>query len=129
MASKQRISDVLGRMFDAVNKKDLDALDQAVDDAVAADFLEHGHEGGDHATTPNEIKQVWRGTFDSLPDLEVALEDLIVEEDRAAVRGIRRRTDPETGKRQRSWFIGFYRLAGDKMAEEWSAASPRQDEA
>ncbi|HYN93029.1 MAG TPA: ester cyclase [Pilimelia sp.] len=108
--------------FDALHRGDLDALAEL----VAEDFIAnlpglpeplHGRE------TWQAGVQVMR---DGFPDLQVDLEDIFGAGDKVAVRVRFRGTHtgpfqgiPPTGRSVSFSSIEIYRLAGEKIAEEW----------
>src|SRR5437899_12851450 len=72
------------------------------------------------------FRQFTSAFFTAFPDLQTTIEDLMAEGDKVAVRQTWRGTHtgnfqgtPPTGKRVTFTSIEVYRVAGDKLAEEW----------
>jgi len=95
---------------------------QAADEVLAPDYLDHG------APTPGleGFKQLFAIIGGIYPDIQVAIEDMIAEDDKVAVRLSVRGTQkgsfrgfPATNK-QAAWTgMDFIRLSNGKMVERW----------
>lgn len=111
---------LLRRMLDALNRRDLDV----VDEVVADDVVIRGTEGeirGRDALKADTAKYL--GAF---PDLTVALEDLIAEGDRVVARTTVRGTHtgelegiPPTGRAVEVADVDIYRIQEGKVVEAW----------
>ena len=62
--------------------------------------------------------------YESMPDLQVTIEDTIAEGDKVMCRNIWRWTDASSGAKMR--FRGFvlWRFEGNKIAERWATVAP-----
>jgi steroid delta-isomerase-like uncharacterized protein len=110
------------RRFEKVfNEKRLDLADEF----VSPDYIHHGGLA-EPASGLEASKQRWAMFFAAIPDLCSAVEDVVAEGDKVAVRWMAEGTHggdlagmPPTGKRFRTSGISIYRLAGGKVAEQW----------
>jgi predicted ester cyclase len=106
---------------EAYNKNNLDDLDEL----VAADLITHSLMPG----LPPSLeggKQIHRMTVAALPDLHVAIDDLLAEGDKVVMRFTATGTFkneflglPPTGKPIKFTGISIFRLAGAKIVEHW----------
>jgi steroid delta-isomerase-like uncharacterized protein len=99
-------------------------LDRA-EDLVAPDFLDHAPLPG-QAPGLEGAKRKWAMYLNAVPDLRVAIEDLVAEGDRVAVRRSYEGTHqgellgiPATGRQLRVGGISIFRLAEGKVTEHW----------
>ena len=112
---------IIRRYRDAHNQNDMAALDEI----VAADLITHsqlpnvpsGREGG---------KMVHQGSLAAFPDGQTTTDDLIAEGDKVVERFTLVGTQkgdffgvPASGKPVTVNGISLYRIAGEKIAEEW----------
>jgi steroid delta-isomerase-like uncharacterized protein len=106
---------------EAFNAGDLDFIDEV----LAADYLDH-QAGPGAPAGPAAFKSFVRAFRATFPDVQVAVEDLVAEGDRVALRVILRGTQrgalgpiPATGLTVE--FAGYhvYRVADGKVAEHW----------
>lgn len=105
---------------EVINAGNLDAID----DLVAADYIDHDSEGGreGYRRTMIAVRSMFSG-------LHMTVHDTVEQGDRAAARFTVTATHtgefmgiPATG-RQVSWNgIGIIRVAGGKMAERWNVS-------
>jgi predicted ester cyclase len=92
-----------------------------------ADFVGHGGAGTfDHGAAINEAKG-WRAAF---PDLTVAVDLILAEDDLVSVRWTARGTNtgsgngiPATGKSAKTSGTTVFRLVDGAIAEEWTAGN------
>lgn len=82
------INSIYPRLADAVNRGDLDALDEI----VAPNILNHGADPDD-LRGPERFKRSFRGLIAACPDLRVTVEQQVAEGDWVAVRWTDRGTD------------------------------------
>ena len=129
MVTEQQIREILRRWLDALNAKDWDAFDRLVDEAVTRDYVGHLPGAQDPVRGPEGVKQYFRGVIKALPNYRGTVEDVLAAGDNAAVRFTARRTDPVTGKAQRSTVVLISHLQSGKFAEDWEVAGPWEDEA
>jgi len=129
MVTRQKVKEMILHLFEAVNSGDLSVLDRLSEEYFAADYVWHFPGVTDLPPGPAGMKKVNREILADNPNFTVMLDDLIVEEDKMAIRCTMQRTDPSTGKAQHGFFLTFIRLAGDQFAEEWELISPWEDKA
>lgn len=98
-----------------------------VDELVAEDFLNHAAPPGKQRGRQG-LKDVVRMFEGAFPDFRYAVEDVISEGDKVAVRDVFRGTHqgdfmgvPATGNRVSMEAIHIYRLSEGKLAEHWVA--------
>ena len=98
------------------------------DELIGANVLEHQQQPGvsPDAAGPELVKQIARFYRSAFPDLQIAIEDLIAEEDRVAARVTISGTHqgemlgiPPTGKRVEVSSIDIIRFEDGKAAEHW----------
>ena len=98
------------------------------DEIVALDYV--CHDAGDPfpARGPEDVKRIVRMLREMLPDLRIAVEDMIAEEEKVVVRYTALATDTRgfmgrapTGKAIRTRAIQIFRFADDgKIVESWA---------
>jgi predicted ester cyclase len=121
------MTDDLKRIYqelaDAVNRRDLDALDQIFD----RDLINHGADP-DEPHGAGHFKQIFREFIAACPDFQVTVEDTIVEGDRLVVRWMDAGTHtgaplfgaPATGKQIIMTGIDILRIRNGKIIERWA---------
>ena len=114
------------RAFEEVaNKGDL----AVVDEIIAPDFVRHDLGGGPDLVGPEGVRRLMAAQRAAFPDLQLAIEQLILQGDMAVARYTGRGTHQgpflgvaPTGK-QVTWAgVNLYRIAGGKLAETWQLA-------
>jgi predicted ester cyclase len=87
----------------------------------AADFADHGADvpPGMPPGPEGAIAYV-AGALKRFPDLHVAIEDMIAEEDRVVVRNHWTATDSQTGKKLEFRGIVIWRVAARQIVERWA---------
>ena len=114
------------RAFEEVaNKGDL----AVVDEIIAPDFVRHDLGGGPDLVGPEGVRRLITAQRAAFPDLQLAIEHMIVQGDMAVARYTGRGTHQgpflgvaPTGK-QVTWAgVNIYRIAGGKLAETWQLA-------
>jgi predicted ester cyclase len=120
------ITDDLKRIYAelaaAVNRRDLDALDQIFD----PDLINHGADPDEPRGTYH-FKHIFREFIGACPDFQVTVEDTIVERDRLVVRWIDTGTHtgaplfgaPATEKQIILSGIDILRIRNRKIIERW----------
>jgi len=118
--------DLYRRYISALVIKDGEALDQALDQVLAADFIAHDLPGG-QVDGRSARKAFRRQVHIGFPDQTLTIEDLIAEDARVAARltavwthlgefrGI-----PATGRRITAEVFDIVRVAEEKIAERWT---------
>ena len=104
-----------------VNPKNFRVRDEVLADNFVAHFPGHAPIHGIEA-----FREFTSAFFTAFPDLKAAIEDLVAEGDKVAVRQTWRGTHtsdflriPPTGKQVTFTSIEVYRVSGGKLAEEW----------
>ena len=114
------------RAFEEVaNKGDL----AVVDDIIAPDFVRHDLGGGPDLVGPEGVRRLMAAQRAAFPDLQLAIEHMIVQGDMAVARYTARGTHQgvfqgvaPTGKQVTWRGVNIYRIAGGKLAETWQLA-------
>jgi steroid delta-isomerase-like uncharacterized protein len=121
--TKNNLKSIYQRFADAVNRRDLDALDQIFD----PDLINHGA-GPDEPRGAYHFKQVFRNFIAACPDLQVTIEDSITKDDKLVVRWTDTGTHtgapllgvPATGKQIILTGIEILRIRDGKIVERWA---------
>ena len=129
MVTEKQFGASLQRILDALNARDWDALDRAVDALFTAGYVWHLPGARPPVRGPEEVKQVFRFLVNATPGYRATIEDLVAAETKSAARLRVRRTDPETGKAQQRTSIMINHLEDDKFVTGWQLASEWEDEA
>ena len=100
-----------------VNKKNV----QVGNLNFAADFVDHGADmlPGMPPGPAGAIAYV-SGALQKFPDLHVAIDDMIAEDDRVVVRNHRTAADSQTGKKLEFRGIVIGRIAARQIVERWA---------
>lgn len=113
------------RFVDILNTNDAALIDKTIDESVTPGLLFHAPVPFG-ATGPQALKNVMAALHEAFPDLHVAVDDLIAEDDkvvgRQTVTGTHRGDYmgvAPTGKSVRYNEIFIFRFAGDRVAEIW----------
>ena len=117
------LKSIYQRFADAVNRRDLDALDQIFD----PDLINHGADP-DEPRGAYHFKQVFRNFIAACPDLQVTIEDSITKDDKLVVRWTDTGTHtgapllgvPATGKQIILTGIEILRIRDGKIVERWA---------
>ena len=121
--SKNDLKSIYQQFADAVNRRDLDALDQIFD----PDLINHGGDP-DEPRGAYHFKQVFRNFIAACPDLQVTIEDSITKDDKLVVRWSDTGTHtgapllgvPATGKEIILTGIEILRIRDRKIVERWA---------
>jgi steroid delta-isomerase-like uncharacterized protein len=113
---------IVRRFFDElINTGDVSAAPRVLSPDHVAHFA-----GFPQAMDLAGLIEASRNYFGSFPDLHVTIQDLLAEGDRVAVRWTWTGTHrgpfmgvPATGRHVDGAGMGLYRLAGDRIAEQW----------
>ena len=117
------LKSIYQRFADAVNRRDLDALDQIFD----PELINHGADP-DEPRGAYHFKQVFRNFIAACPDLQVTIEDSITKDDKLVVRWTDTGTHtgapllgvPATGKQIILTGIEILRIHDGKIVERWA---------
>jgi steroid delta-isomerase-like uncharacterized protein len=116
---------VFRRLDDAINSRDAEVIAKTIDEVVAPDLLFHAPVPTG-ATGVQALRQVWVVLLRAFPDLHVAVEDVIAEDDKIVVRNTVTGTHqgeyrgvPPTGRSVSYQEIFIVRFAGGRVAEIW----------
>jgi steroid delta-isomerase-like uncharacterized protein len=100
---------------------------EAVDELVAPNFVPHSWPGT--GAGPGELKKAMQRVFTGLSDVSMAIEDIIAEGDRVAVRLIAHAVHsgefmgmPASGKAYTISEIHIFRVSDGRIAEHWGQA-------
>lgn len=127
MSTAQEASNkaTLSRFEDAISTGDAEVIAKTIDELVEPDVLIH-MPLPIQATGAQALKQIWAMLLRGLPDLHVALEDLIAEGDKVVSRNTVTGTHqgeyrglPPTGKSITYNEIFIFRFANGRLAEMW----------
>jgi predicted ester cyclase len=119
---KDDLKRVYQELVDAVNRRDLGALDQIFD----ADLINHGADP-DEPRGAYHFKQIFSQFIAACPDLRVTIEDAIAEDDKLVVRwsdlgmhtGAPLLGVPATGKQIVLTGIDILRIRDGRIVERW----------
>jgi steroid delta-isomerase-like uncharacterized protein len=115
----------VGRFDDVVSTGDAEVISKTIDELVEPNVLIH-IPSPIQATGAQALKQVWAMLLRGLPDLHVAVEDVIAEGDKVVSRNTVTGTHqgeyrglPPTGKPITYNEIFIFRFANGRIAEIW----------
>ncbi|MDQ3657461.1 MAG: ester cyclase [Chloroflexota bacterium] len=123
MVSLESNKTLVRRWYDEfVNEHDVDVLDNLLAPGFASHFLSDAP-----GRTRDELKEIDGRMFASFPDLRIAVDDMVAEGDRVAVRYSSQGTHrgdalgvPATGQAAEGTGMDFFRIADGKLAERWA---------
>ena len=121
LMSLEENKEIVRRMFEAVNERNLDVLDEL----VAPGFIDHKHQ----SRGLDVLKQTIANIFKSIPDFSEKTEDIIAEGDKVWVRLINTGTHSNefmgiapTQKKFVINSVDIFRIANGKIVEGWSVS-------
>lgn len=124
-SSKDINKAAFGRFHDAVNSGDLELIAKVIDDVVDPDLVFHAPVPSG-VTGVQALKQVWVTLLRAFPDLHVAIEDVLAEDDKVVYRNKVTGTHqgeyrglPPTGRSVTYDEIFIVRFADGRIAEIW----------
>ncbi len=123
MSTEQNKS-VLLRWMDAMNKKDVTALEKLADEFFTADFIEHDPGFPDWGTGPAGVKKFVYQVLQDSPDMQVTLQDMMADGDKVISRFTVNTTDAATREPVNLLVIAIDRFVGGQIAEEWELGVP-----
>ena len=115
---------VLRRWLEGCDTRSLSVMETLADELFTADFIVHNNAQPAAVVNPEGMRQYVRGTLENMPDLHIAIEDMIAERDRVSSRLTISGTDASTGKPACRLTMAIYRFAGGKIAELWTLGVP-----
>lgn len=101
-----------------VNRRDADAICRN----TTADFHDHDGPGGKPIDREGDLRMM-QGMYQAMPDLHVAIEEMIAEGDKVVCRNIWRWTDKASGRPMHFQGFVLWRFEGDKIAERWATVT------
>lgn len=90
---------------------------------MTPDFFDHDGPDGKPAGMEKD-ETMMRGMYQAMPDLQLAIEEMIAEGDKVVCRNIWRWTDQATGKKMQFHGFVMWRFEGEKIAERWATVTP-----
>jgi steroid delta-isomerase-like uncharacterized protein len=117
------LASIYQKIADAVNHRDLDALDQIFD----PELINHGADPGEPRGA-HHFKHVFQDFIAACPDFQVTIDDSITKEDKLVVRwtdtgthtGAPLLSVPATGKQITLTGIEILRIREGKIVERWA---------
>ena len=112
--SLEKNKDIIRKMVEALNKKDLAVIDEFVDEFMALNFVDHSSQvqGRENA------KQGYRLVLKDFPDLHRTIEDIIAEGDKVwfleTITGT-----ASSGKKMDATALNIIRIVNGKFVEGW----------
>jgi predicted ester cyclase len=108
---------------DFVNKREADVIRKN----MTQDFYDHDGPGG-KPTGVDGDEQMMNAMYKSMPDLRVAIEDMIAEGDKVVCRNVWRWTDATSGNKMEFHGFVLWRFEGNRIAERWATVTaPAQE--
>ncbi len=93
---------------------------------MTPDFYDHDGPGGKPTGVDGDEQMMLR-IYESMPDLQVKIEDILAEGDKVVCRNVWHWTDLASGKRMQFHGLVEWRFEGDKIAELWATVTPPKD--
>ena len=112
--SSEKNKDIIRKMVEASNKKDLAVIDAMLDEFMALDFVDHSSQ----LNGREKSKQEYAIMLKEYPDLHRTIEDIIAEGDKVwfleKVTGI-----SSSGKKMDATALTILRIVNGKFIEGW----------
>lgn len=89
---------------------------------MTPDFYDHDGPGGKPTDAAGD-ERMMIAMYKAMPNLRVAVEDMVAESDKVVCRNIWRWSDA-SGKEMRFQGFVLWRFDGDKIAERWATVTP-----
>ena len=89
---------------------------------MTSDFYDHDAPGG-KPTGVDGDEQMMIAMYKGMPDLHLAIEDIIAEGDKVVSRNIWRWTEPTSGRKMQFHGFVLWRFEGDRIAERWATVT------
>lgn len=128
MVTEQQYRETLQRILDILNTRNWDALANEVDDLFIADYMRYLPGLPEPMRGVEAWKESMRIGLEFIPDYHATIEDVFVAGDKAVVRLLLQRTDPDTGKSQHAMDIMISYMEDGKFAKEWQVLAPWEDD-
>jgi steroid delta-isomerase-like uncharacterized protein len=116
---------IVRRFIEAYNKRDLNSVDELVDESVAPDYFDHTNQ-----VDAKGLKQLMKMGFKAFPDWHETIKDIIAEGDKVWVLLSYTGTHkgeflglPPTGNKITATAVDIYRIAKGKLAEYWNVTN------
>ena len=103
------------RFFDYFNARNIDAIDQWIDDYVAQDFVNHSPVQNE-ATDRQGLKEMIRTLFRMAPDMTITIEEMVFENNMLCFRTVLRGVGP---KNELMGMV-MVKFKDGKAAQRWS---------
>lgn len=107
--------------YTAVNTHDLNEIDRAVDKYYVPDYVLHDPMVPNFSGGAATVKQLVRGSLQTLPDVHITIETMLAEGDAVAIRSLVAGTQPD-GKPLKFSVMSITRFVNGQIAEEWELA-------
>ena len=115
---------ILRRWLEGWDTRSLSVMETLANELFTADFIVHDNAQPAVVVGPEGMRQYVRGSLKNMPDVHIAIEDMIAERDRVSSRFTVSGTDASIGKPVCKLTIAIYRFAGDRIAELWILGVP-----
>jgi predicted ester cyclase len=89
---------------------------------MTPDFYDHDGPGG-KPTGVDGDEQMMLAMYPSMPDLRIAIEDMVAEGDKVMCRNIWRWTDTKSGRKMQFHGFVLWRFEGHRIAERWATVT------
>jgi len=113
----------LRRWLGALNTRNMSTIDAAADEIFATVSVIHNSTNPELAGSPEDVKQAMCALLKNMPDVHIAVEDMIAEGDKVACRKVVHGAPASEGKPVSFFKLAMYRFAGGKIAEVWDLSA------
>jgi predicted SnoaL-like aldol condensation-catalyzing enzyme len=103
------------RMYEAFNTHDFGAAETI----FSADFVSHPL----GTTGPGSVTKAWTGLHTMFPDIQVTVEDMLIDGDRAAVRTTLHGIPADAAEQPPPTMIEIFRVRDGRIAELWGVST------
>ena len=114
---------VLRRWFDALNHKDLKALEKLADETFTAGCFILGS-GSMAELGPEGVKKWLHQVMENPANMHITIDDMLAEGDKVTIRFTVQDIDPASGEPISSIHIYIYRMVAGQIAEIWAVDLP-----
>ncbi|MGZ3499142.1 MAG: ester cyclase [Vulcanimicrobiaceae bacterium] len=95
---------------------------------MTPDFFDHDGPGGKPTGIEGD-EQMMLSMYRSMPDLHIAVEEMLADGDKVVCRNVWRWIDISSGKKMEFHGFVLWRFEGDKIAERWATVTHPAQEA